>query len=140
MTDVVTNVIEYNGKKITFELKRYEKPNSLLWFIEAHIHGFKKPFQSKMITSIFARDKYEQAKLETTQEAYLNKLIEDIDKIMLTKAELLTVDLDTVSIMWYCDGRVQIEEDKNLLVDIKKLIDHLDQDVSKFVLTNSGFL
>ncbi len=141
MTDSVTREIEYKGKKITFDLKKFDgKSPMMLWYVEVWVEGFKKPFQSKMIASIFARDRYEQAKNEPTTEEYLKKLFSDIEIIMSTKAEILTVDLDTLSILWYCDGKVVIEEDKSLLSEIKKLIDHLDQDISQLVLKNSGFL
>lgn len=141
MTDSVTREIEYKGKKITFDLKKFDdKPPMTLWYVEVWVEGFKKPFQSKMIASIFARDRYERAKNEPATEEYLKKLFSDVEIIMSTKAEILTVDLDTLLIMWYCDGKVEIEEDKSLLSDIKKLIDHLDQDISQLVLKNSGFL
>lgn len=142
---LVTDTLEYKGKKVKFSLHKFEADKSkknvaMLWYIDAQVEGFKKPFQSKMFTSVFARDRYEEAKKLNDPQEYLNALFRDADKIMAAKCELLTVDLDSISIMWYCDGTVQLETDTNLVTMVKSLIDHLDQDVSKLVLTNSGFL
>lgn len=142
---LVTDTIEYKGKKVKFSLKEFdgkkEKKNiTLMWYIEAEIDGFKKPFHSKLLTSIFARDSYNAAKQLSDPQDFLNALFLDAKRMENTKCQLLAADLDEISIMWYNDGKVQIETDTNLLKLIKNLIDNLDTDVSKLVLTNSGFI
>lgn len=142
---LITDTIEYKGKKIKFSLKEFdgkkEKKNvTLMWYVEAQIEGFKKPFMSKLMTSLFARDSYDAAKQLSDPQDFLNALFLDAKRIENTKCELLAASLDEISIMWYNDGKVQIETDTNLLKMIKNLIDHLDTDVSKLVLTNSGFI
>ena len=142
--ELVTDTVEYKGKKIKFALKKFTPPKdknvSLLWYIEAWVDGFKKPFESKLITSIFARDAYEKAKELTDPQDYINALFSEAKRVEGTTCELLSADLDSVSIMWYLGGTVQVETDTNLVTMIKKLIDNLDQDISQLVLKNSGFL
>lgn len=125
--ELVTNTLEYAGKKLTVSVQRVkEKPELLLWYIQIDVEGFKKPFQSKILNSIFARDLYAEAsKLEDANE-YLKMLFTGAEPHKTTKCELLTVNLDNIELMWYCDGQVQIETDSSLLRMMKDLLNKLE--------------
>lgn len=143
MSDQVTNTLDYRGKIITFSVVRDSNvPNLDLWYISAQIDGLLKPLKSKFLTPPSRQRNMELARSKDSAQEYLDTIYEGIRDSAKANCEFLSVDLDMIEIMWYSGGQVEIEQDTQLLILTKSLIDNL-LDKSKETeveLMEAGFL
>lgn len=143
----VTSTIEYRHHEIKFSLVHGFKPPEgevlPVWYIQADVVGFKKPFQTKFMESLFYRQSREEAEAIENPQEFLNTFVKNVKAERDATAEILDVTLDTISVMWYSGGRVAIEENSSLITEIKRTIDLLygsTKDEFRAKLKETGWL
>lgn len=128
----VSNTVTYRHHEIKFSMERDAKlPNGQplpLWYIKAEVTGFLKPFKSMFLESVFYREGAEKSKELGNPQELLDSFVANVKAERESNAEVLNVTLDSVSVMWYSDGNVAIEDNSSLITLIKNLIDQIYSD------------